>query len=82
MNINITFDGVSIAGSPVIFRRKLGQFQLLVCKDGMVYSMTTSWSPALLFSVDSLGFSGNALGDLQPATAPTLTVVPPNQQEI
>ena len=55
MSIDINFDGVSVNGSPVIFRKKLGQYQLLVCKNGFVYSMTTSWGPKVLFSMDTLG---------------------------
>ena len=55
MSTDIDFDSVTIEGSRVIFRRKLGQYQLLVCQSGKVYSMTTNWSPALLFSFDTLG---------------------------
>ena len=47
-------DVVTIEGSPIIFRRKLGQYQLLVCASGRVYSMTTSWEAEILFDFDSL----------------------------
>jgi len=54
MSTDIDFRDVTIEGSPVIYRHKLGQYQLLVTRGGKVYSMTTSWEPALLFEMEML----------------------------